>query len=397
MDASDDSFQPRVDASRDALQDAVGAAAAGDSEGFRAAWAQFAQAASGLDVQELIDTPQLPADAGENATALSAMLERIPRGHGRWIDCERGWHPIVIALDAGLAEIFPGYELHECKQKYGSLRFSFGLGEELCDPADPEPEHPGRDAPEQDREAWLAAMKAWRGSRDDWLETPAGQASAASLNARAQRAKALSKAAEQAAAATCELCGAAGRMTLTRAASPWHQVLCAGCAQEHGAIPAEDWDAWWEQEEPRHEARMRAWFAGRHAGKAVLVIAADPDLRISIDGACYVNDPDEAAGQAAGDWEMVFLDGSEPARAYMAALRERHAGHVAGQAARAQARRDAGELSPHIKPPDGAPWLLSLDPGWGELSWTQDSRALGLSCWTHQPEHLAGPMLPDED
>lgn len=54
------------------------------------------------------------------------IVARIPSGWGRWIDVGPGWHDLVLELDAKMAEVDPDYELHQCKEKFGGLRYYIG-------------------------------------------------------------------------------------------------------------------------------------------------------------------------------------------------------------------------------------------------------------------------------
>lgn len=80
---------------------------------------------------EALDVPE---DAGDHRAALTSILRRIPDGWGRWISCDAGWYSLIVDLDHDLAAIDPDYALHQCKQKFGELRFyahaSEGLPEE---------------------------------------------------------------------------------------------------------------------------------------------------------------------------------------------------------------------------------------------------------------------------
>jgi hypothetical protein len=40
-----------------------------------------------------------------------------------WIGVGSGWYPIVTALDEAIAELYPDYEIHQVKEKYGTLRY----------------------------------------------------------------------------------------------------------------------------------------------------------------------------------------------------------------------------------------------------------------------------------
>lgn len=97
---------------------------------------QFAQSVRDgkPDTSELSDLPQvdpkkmlgalfIPKDAGDHAAGLEAILRRIPDGWGRWIRCDKGWYPIIVALDEKIAAIAPEYEVYQVKEKFGTLRY----------------------------------------------------------------------------------------------------------------------------------------------------------------------------------------------------------------------------------------------------------------------------------
>ena len=71
------------------------------------------------------DAIHLPNDAGQYEQALTAILNRIPNGWGRWISCDKGWYSIITKLDRDLAGICPEYEVHQVKEKFGVLRYYF--------------------------------------------------------------------------------------------------------------------------------------------------------------------------------------------------------------------------------------------------------------------------------
>lgn len=92
----------------------------------KGALAQMQQTAINISPEEskvALNALHIPKDAGEYADALRGIMERIPDGWGRWIDCGKGWYPLIVELDARLAEIDPDYEVHQAKEKYGSLRY----------------------------------------------------------------------------------------------------------------------------------------------------------------------------------------------------------------------------------------------------------------------------------
>jgi hypothetical protein len=78
-----------------------------------------------LDREQLLNAVHVPEEAGGHAQALEAMLRRIPDGWGRRMGCDRGWYPLIVELDRGLAELDPNYTLLQVKEKWGALRLYF--------------------------------------------------------------------------------------------------------------------------------------------------------------------------------------------------------------------------------------------------------------------------------
>lgn len=204
-----------------------------------------------LGVSRVVDAVHVPADAGEYREGLERILERIPSGWGRWIDCGPGWYPIVVRLSDALAELIPGFEVHQVKEKYGTLRFYWGVPyEELpCCTAfrvrDPRPAQgaisgpyaPKDRDPEELRllEEWFARYLEHQASSGHRRENEL--ASAAVDQDRAmeigERAQALVSEAEEASARTCETCGASG---VLHEDGGWLRTLCAGCAEGSGFV-----------------------------------------------------------------------------------------------------------------------------------------------------------------
>lgn len=169
----------RLAASNAAISDLAGALLSRDREGADADFAAIQQANTKLDREALLDKIHIPRDAEGFEDGLRAIMRRIPPNWGRWISCSRGWYPIVIDLDRSLAEIDPGYEVHQCKEKLGGLRYYFGVSEGVS-----ESDH--------------------------------------------QRMRALVRAAEERCEVACELCGEPG----VRQTTPhgWLRTLCSSCA-----------------------------------------------------------------------------------------------------------------------------------------------------------------------
>ncbi|HTU84668.1 MAG TPA: hypothetical protein VMF57_03780 [Solirubrobacteraceae bacterium] len=230
--------QARWDALKDVVGELVGAV--DDADAFTAALAAMRQIGQGTDLQEIVNAVHVPDDAGEYAQALRRMLVRIPDGWGRWIGCSRGWYAIVVDLDQQLGALFPGYELHQVKEKYGGLRFYWGTGERVTDPRDPEPgipspsRQPAEDKTSAAWDEWEAAYDTWSRRLALYLGTEEGAARQVDLENRSELAERLVEAAEQRASVTCELCGLSGELCCAPGRHPWYQTLCAGCAQERG-------------------------------------------------------------------------------------------------------------------------------------------------------------------
>jgi hypothetical protein len=68
-------------------------------------------------------------ETNHDAEALAALLNRIPDGWARVASCGPGWHPLLLQLDAQLSELEPAYIVYQIKEKFGGLRFYFGVPE----------------------------------------------------------------------------------------------------------------------------------------------------------------------------------------------------------------------------------------------------------------------------
>ena len=230
-----------VQARWDTLADTVRqvASATDDAEGFQAAFNAMRQVGRGIDHQQILNALHVPKDAGEHADALRGMLLRIPDGWGRWIRCDRGWYPLLVELDEQLRGLFPKYELHQVKEKYGGLRYYWESDEDVHDPDDPEPPIPERGRSDAELAHWEQAHDAWCERLDAYRQTPEGQQRVADLERRVELAEQLVDAAEGRAGVTCEICGAAGRLHQTPARSPWYKTLCPACAERDGYVLGE--------------------------------------------------------------------------------------------------------------------------------------------------------------
>ncbi|MCG7611337.1 MULTISPECIES: hypothetical protein [Mycobacterium] len=176
-------------ASRAAVDDLATAIVQGaDPEEAAAALAAARQATARMDREALLNKIHMPDTAAGFEDDLRRIMMRIPPNWGRWIGCSRGWYPIIIELDQALAALDPGYELHQCKEKLGALRYYFGTSESIA---------------EADR----------------------------------QRMDELVDEAEVRCEATCELCGEPGVRHVTP--HGWYRTLCEACAtaEQNGYEP----------------------------------------------------------------------------------------------------------------------------------------------------------------
>ena len=58
------------------------------------------------------------------------ILNRIPVGWGRWISCDKGWYKLLVDTNRKMNMMWPNYEIHQVKEKFGSLRFYWGISSE---------------------------------------------------------------------------------------------------------------------------------------------------------------------------------------------------------------------------------------------------------------------------
>lgn len=155
-----------------------------------------------MNEEELIafrDTALLPSDAGEYADDLMDILNRIPAGWGKWISCGPGWYPLLAETNKKMRHLNPNYEIYQVKEKFGTLRFYWGI-------------------PAED-ESWQALSDDVSNTIYDIMMDISHQA-------------------ENRSAYICESCGALGK---TRVRHHWYKTLCAICAIEQ-KYPLEEWE-----------------------------------------------------------------------------------------------------------------------------------------------------------
>ena len=163
-----------------------------------------------LDVVAFRDTAHIPPDAGMYAEKLSAIMARIPNGWGKWISCGPGWYGILAELDDELSALDPNYEVHQVKEKYGTLRYyaDYTKKPQCCTELERQhrhiEEHDWYEAWEQHRET-DKCVKAWE-----------------KIENERERFDLLIEKAENLSAQTCENTGEAG---LLMEDSGWYQTL----------------------------------------------------------------------------------------------------------------------------------------------------------------------------
>jgi hypothetical protein len=197
----------------DAASQFAGALITGDDDGVAAASAQMRQVP--IDPQRILNAIHVLEDAGEWAEGLEGIVRRIPDGWGRWIRVEKGWYPIIVALDEQLAAIDPGYVVHQVKEKFGRLDVYFEQGDPECCVRF-RADHP---VPLSDDEAELRAWEVAYETHDESAEH------VAALEVQDGRQVLMDEAvlrASSLASRTCELTGEPGVMMINHG---WHQTL----------------------------------------------------------------------------------------------------------------------------------------------------------------------------
>ena len=152
-----------------------------------------------MEFREGRDNIHLPEDAGDYSLDLLDIMNRIPIGWGRWISCDKGWYKLLADTNRKMKLMCPTYEIHQVKEKFGTLRFYWGVSLE--------------DA------AWADMNSDVVQTIYDIMEDIAHQA-------------------EHSSAYICETCGGHGK---TRVRNHWYKTLCALCAI-HDDYPLDEWE-----------------------------------------------------------------------------------------------------------------------------------------------------------
>ena len=119
------------------------------------------------------------------------LVARIPEHWGKLVRFDSGWDEIALDLDRYLVRLFPNYEIHQMKEKFGRLRFYWAPGE----------------------------------------PTPEDEDALTEYKIRMKKAHALVSAAEIKSGMTCELCGSLEGKTGTIEMA-WVKTLCPECDEK---------------------------------------------------------------------------------------------------------------------------------------------------------------------
>ncbi len=62
-----------------------------------------------------------------------AIQDRVAKGDPCWSELPQGWHDLVTRLDKELREVDPDYEIAQCKEKFGGLRYYVDFSDQCRD------------------------------------------------------------------------------------------------------------------------------------------------------------------------------------------------------------------------------------------------------------------------
>ena len=72
----------------------------------------------------------MPDGVEEYPDDILDILNRIPVEWGLWISCGKGWYKLLVDTNRKMNMMWPNYEIHQVKEKFGSLRFYWGISSE---------------------------------------------------------------------------------------------------------------------------------------------------------------------------------------------------------------------------------------------------------------------------
>lgn len=170
----------------------------------------------------------LPTDAD-----LSPVLGRFDEPARAGIGCGRGWYPIILRLDAQIAQIAPDYRLQQVKEKFGTLRYywAFPPIELACctewNQRNPRPGVAGAASPEE-ANSWLERHEGHAAGQRHGEQLRGVEAEKARRKEQHALIERLVRQAELESARTCEDCGDSGELDPSRR---WVKTLCGSCRE----------------------------------------------------------------------------------------------------------------------------------------------------------------------
>jgi hypothetical protein len=187
----------------------------------RSTLAAAMQAAPVPGTSAVDDGVLVPDNADEWADGLAAVLRRIPQPWGRYVSVGPGWYPIVVQLDQAIASLEPDYWISQVKEKFGDLRYYLELRELAC--CAQTQSDVGARFPDQPASGDTDAWASWTAAHEDAHEAAVvaafdthertddvHAAATAARDANQKLIDALVRAAEDAAARTCDVTGGPG-------------------------------------------------------------------------------------------------------------------------------------------------------------------------------------------
>lgn len=179
------------------------------------------------------------------------IMNRIPQGWGKWISMDKGWYQLIANVNNRLRTIDPGYEVHQVKEKFGSLRYYFGVSPlpelECCTVFDEECPMPARrswvtDDPRASE--YAEAFRVWSTAHDvhwqtlEHIESYESQDSLRRVQGdKFHHMQDIVDMYESASMETCELCGEDGTLSVK---GGWWKTTCAACGDPLGYVKFEE-------------------------------------------------------------------------------------------------------------------------------------------------------------
>lgn len=169
---------------------------------------------------------------------LKEVLSYIPKEWGSWIYVRPGWYPLVVNTHKQVVKLLPNYEIHQIKEKYGTLRYYWGTSEAGFRSYFEENILENVEYPEDyshlteaERLPYREKQKIWDAAFGYWCETDPVKSLLDDQKSRWKEAEEVVRAAERASSSICEVCGEPGEITN----NGWVNVYCLKHGKENNA------------------------------------------------------------------------------------------------------------------------------------------------------------------